>query len=673
MPNSDETLVLHRRQAADAPTLDAPVAPAPVAIAPARAGDAAETLPLVDVGADAGAELGDASAMFRTAGFADRYRRGALLGAGGMGEVRLFDDRASGRAVALKAIRGGQHAAAARRFAREARIQAQLEHPAIVPVYDLGVDDAGALYFTMKRVRGESLGDVLTALRAGDAEVARRYSQRKLLGVLATVAMAIEYAHSRGVIHRDLKPSNVMLGPFGEVYVLDWGLADVVGATGEPVATVGAASAADAADADPISHAGDVPLVDSSLRPDTQAGALIGTPGYLAPEQVRAGQSRIDRRCDVYALGVLLFELVAGAKLHAGDNLADVLLSTLNTDGASPLERVPGSSAPPELDALCRRATRRDPAERLPTAAAFARALEDYLDGDRDLARRRELAAASATSAAAALDRAASRDSGVDTAATRDRAMRDVTAALALDPENAAARALLVRLLTEPSAAAARAAEDAERAAESRAFQSAARSSILAHLTYAAYVPFVLWMGVRHWWMLGAMAAAICTVIGLSYLYYRRPPPDGRLPLPLLLASVVALTSGATLVGPLMLLPAIAIATGVCYLSAVGTRHLLVTVAVLFVIVAPLLLGLCGVIPPSYSFAGGELRLVPNMTELPPVPTLAFLLVAHVVVAATAHVFVARLRRELRVAQRRLRMQAYQLAQLVPSAARPAL
>src|SRR5262249_52183288 len=152
-----------------------------------------------------------------------------------------------------------------------------------------------------------------------------------------------------------------------------------------------------------------------------------------------------------------------------------------------------------------------------------------------------------------------------------------------------------------------------------------------------------------------------------SYYYYRRPPRDGRLPLPLLLASAIALTSGFVILGPLILMPAIAIATGVAYMSIVGTRYVTIMIVMTAVILGPLGLELAGVLPPGYEFAGGELLILPSMTALRPVSTMAFLIVTRLVVIVTAHVFVGRLRRDYREAERRLRVQAWQLAQLIPS------
>jgi serine/threonine-protein kinase len=317
-----------------------------------------------------------------------------------LGVVCAWRDRATGREVAMKTIRGPGEATAALRFAREARVQAQLEHPSIVPVYDVGIDPGGALYFTMKRVRGHSLQRVLQDHEAG-------YSLRKLLTVLARVARTLEYAHRRGVINRDLKPANLMLGEFDEIYVLDWGLAqvrDVPAAAafasppsspsspsvssssttltfaspspGPAVATPALApsSAASgsrtprAAPLGPAALAAGVassadPLVDSSQRPETGAGQILGTLGYLAPEQLEDPE-RVDHRSDIYALGVILFEILAGERLHNAHTSEGVLISTLDIDGASPAERAPDRNVPPELDALRRRPRRRD--RRLP-------------------------------------------------------------------------------------------------------------------------------------------------------------------------------------------------------------------------------------------------------------------------------------------------------------------
>jgi serine/threonine-protein kinase len=160
-----------------------------------------------------------------------RYEPRELLGEGGMGEVHRCTDARIGREVAMKVMRhADEPGSSTKRFRREALLQANLEHPSIVPVYDVGVDAEGAPCFAMKRVRGQTLRHILTRIAEGDELARRRYPVHKLLGAFSQVCLAIDFAHSRGVIHRDLKPANIMLGDFGEVYVLDWGLASTAGA-----------------------------------------------------------------------------------------------------------------------------------------------------------------------------------------------------------------------------------------------------------------------------------------------------------------------------------------------------------------------------------------------------------------------------------------------------------
>ena len=622
---------------------------------------AGDTAPIADL--DPG---GDAAAMFRAAAFRDRYGGGEQIGVGGMGDIRMFADRLTGRTVAMKTIRRDREAGTGlRRFAREARIQAQLEHPAIVPVYDVGIDDDARLYFTMKRVRGESLADVLSAIRGAAPGTAPRYSLRKLLAVLARVAMAVEYAHSRGVLHRDLKPANIMIGAFDEVYVLDWGLADVRSPDGTHRAPEPAISPS------ALAAFANAPLVDSSQRPDTATGMLVGTPGYVAPEVLRPAERAPDHRSDVYALGVLLFEILTLDRLHGGLRLGDILSSTLTTDGARARDRAPHREVPPELDELCHQATRTGPDQRPPSARVFAQRIEAFLDGDRNLALRKDLAAQSTAAASLALTQ--SRSDGADEAALRTLALREVTTALGLDPDNVAARTALVRLLTEPPRQTPRAAEEAGRAARVRSLRLAARNAALAHLTYALYLPLLLWMGVRQWWMLAAMATAITAVCALSYHYYRHPPADLRIPLPHLLLSTLALASGTLLFGPLVLVPAVVLGTGVGYIASVDHRHALVTAAGVAVVVVPVLLQAAGVLPPSYEFVDGTIRILPRMADFPPAATLAFLLVTHAVILITCQVYIARLRRDYLSAEARLRLQAWQLGQIVPEDARAAL
>ncbi|MDQ3368750.1 MAG: serine/threonine protein kinase, partial [Myxococcota bacterium] len=243
---------------------------------------------------DTGGTLSPSAGAPRTseADLAERYDLGPVLGRGGMGEVRLARDARIDREVAIKLMRGGHSDRdTVARFLREARVQGALEHPAIVPVHDLGINREGHPYFVMKRLAGITLADVITARAAGEPDAATRWPRRLLLTRLTDVCLAIEFAHTRGVVHRDLKPANIMLGDFGEAYVLDWGLARIV------------------ADAAPISSVR--PLSGEHEPGQTAVGALLGTPGYLAPEQARGED--VDTRADVFSLGCILYELLTGA------------------------------------------------------------------------------------------------------------------------------------------------------------------------------------------------------------------------------------------------------------------------------------------------------------------------------------------------------------------------
>ena len=229
-----------------------------------------------------------------------RYRFGEVLGEGGMGEVLLAHDEHIGRDVAVKRIRATQPSPEElSRFVREARVQGCLEHPAVVPVHDLAVDRDGRPFFVMTRLTGTTMLELLGKLRAG-SEADAAAARRRLLHAFADVCLAVEFAHSRGIIHRDLKPANIMLGDFGEVYVLDWGVA----------------RALTEADPDGPPSASRPFAADLTLETgDTLIGTVLGTPAYMAPEQL-AGD-RAGPAADIYALGCILYEITAGVALHA--------------------------------------------------------------------------------------------------------------------------------------------------------------------------------------------------------------------------------------------------------------------------------------------------------------------------------------------------------------------
>ena len=353
--------------AGSADTMMAQLTSTPLPPAPPAGGTLPPTRPLARRERSAAApplEPGDGS----------RYVVGALLGQGGMGEVLLATDEHIGREVAMKRIRAAQPSTEElSRFVREARVQGRLEHPAVVPVHDLAVDRDGPAVLRHEAPRpAPTMSELLRGCAPGDEpdEAARAGAS---LRAFVDVCLAVEFAHSRGIIHRDLKPANIMLGDFGEVYVLDWGVARAV---------------ADADEQRPR-RARERPRTTSSSTPARRrVGTVLGTPAYMAPEQL-AGE-RAGPAADIYALGCILYEIAAGEPLHAAAAHARRRRSCRSTRG----RRRSAPDSPPELDAICERAIQIDPAARYESARALGDAVQAFLDGDRDVARARGARAA---------------------------------------------------------------------------------------------------------------------------------------------------------------------------------------------------------------------------------------------------------------------------------------
>jgi serine/threonine-protein kinase len=294
----------------------------------------------------------------------ERFEELGLLGAGGMGEVVLAKDHDIDRTVALKRLPLGVDMGAVLRFANEVRTVGSLEHPNIVPVHDVGVDANGRLYFVMKRVEGETLEAVIGRLRDGDKATLAKYSYPKRVQVFLGILSAIGYAHKQGFVHRDIKPANVMLGHFGEVTVVDWGLAKRIhGKDGAPLSIE-----------KELPVAQNAPLA-STLK--TQLGTVMGTPLYMSPEQARGEHDKVDERSDIYSLTALLYELLFTEHYLKGLNtLADVL------EGVKTREPLLPERVPPELRWVIKRGLAKDASQRFQSIDEVITHVQRVLDGN---------------------------------------------------------------------------------------------------------------------------------------------------------------------------------------------------------------------------------------------------------------------------------------------------
>jgi serine/threonine-protein kinase len=550
------------------------------------------------------------------------YEISDVIGEGGMGEVLLARDPVIERNVAIKRMRTADPTAdALRRFLREAKIQARLDHPAIVPVHELGYDAEGRPYFTMKRLTGTTL-QVL--VQDPDAPTQR------MLRAFTDVCLAIELAHEKGIVHRDLKPANIMLGDYGEVYVLDWGIARVGGA-------------------DTPSESGDtIETADGS----TQVGAILGTPGYMPPEQLRG--ETVSGAADVYALGSILFEILAREPLHPRGGAA--MPSTLDENTpTSPAQRAPQRKIAPELDAACAAALAHDPKVR-PSARELGDRVQRYLDGDRDLERRRELAAEYLRRAEASL---ASND--------RASAMAEAGRALALDPESAAA-ALVTRLMLEPPIEPPAALQREIEADQARFVERHARTTMLSYLAIFFLLPIVVWNGVLRWALIFSFLVTASVLIVSAWQIWRRPHRTDREMVLYMLANAMLVALASRLSGPLIFTPALAcmvVMSAITYPLFTRRPFLLLGIVGLGWVV-PIAVEAAGLLAPTWRVVDGAVIGTSASIHIGGTPTIVFLFGVSVAVIVISTLHAGTIARANRSARDQLVSQAWHLRQLLP-------
>jgi len=289
-----------------------------------------------------------------------RYVDFQPMGGGGRGVLRSCWDSVMGRPVAMKTV-SPKFAAEKdhrRRFLREARVTAQLQHPNTVPVYDIGMDERRCLYFTMKRIAGDDLYHISQKLKACDETAGTEYPLERLLDVLIQTSQALAYAHSHGVIHRDVKPENIWVGRFGEVVLLDWGVAKVWGQADQT--------------SEKAHHL--VGASEELLLTLTRSGQRPGTPLYMSPEQV-LGNRHVDERTDVYSLGVVLYELLTFSEPFRGVNVQATFDQIINAEVVPPSARNSGLEFPRFLEQICLKALQKEPEKRFQSMLELIAAL----------------------------------------------------------------------------------------------------------------------------------------------------------------------------------------------------------------------------------------------------------------------------------------------------------
>ncbi|MCM8542530.1 MAG: serine/threonine protein kinase [Lentisphaeraceae bacterium] len=313
----------------------------------------------------------------------EKYQVNNLIAKGGMAVVFEAKDKNCRRKVALKVIRDShsKHPEVIHRFIEEAQIAAQLDHPNILPIYDLSLDSNEKPFYAMKMVKGYTLEEIIQKIRCEDKELIKEYPLSRLLQIFIKICEAVQFAASKGVVHRDLKPENIMIGKFGEVFIMDWGIAKILDeGTSENKASESLENIIES-----IKHDGDFKIAT------TMQGQILGTPSFMAPEQVYSEDGEIDTRADVYALGGILYNILVLDTPHNEMNIKALLRNKIVGKFPTPekraaqtknvLNHLPGRKIPVPLSAVCQKALSIRPDDRYQSAKELQEDVEAFTNG----------------------------------------------------------------------------------------------------------------------------------------------------------------------------------------------------------------------------------------------------------------------------------------------------
>lgn len=570
--------------------------------------------------------------------FDDRYRFERNLGRGGMGEVKLYWDEQIGRPVAIKTIREDRETTTdlETRFLREARTQGQLEHPAIVPVHELGRLSDGSAFFAMKEVSGATLTETLRTMQTEGSDATECY-RRRLLNAFGRLCLAIDYAHQRGVSHRDLKPDNIMLGDFGEVWVLDWGMASSSGPSGPGTGVI----------------SGD----DEKL---TGYGDVFGTPGYAAPEQMNLVEGEVGPPADIYALGVLLFEVLTFERLHEGANLRALSWST--STGGKLAQTDVTVEVPAELRALMDRCLVSDPTERTITPREIYDAIEAFQDGERNLELRRKLAEEQLEVARRAAY-AVTESDGLD---ERKEALAALGRSASLSPDNPETVQLLSRILETPMSELPQEIVDAQETTQRERFRGLAPLGACLYGSLLLFWPFADIIGMKGNRSTLLFFIPVIAVSILSALVTRRDTWNPRLAACTILACNLAMAALTTFFGSLILTP-VGLLSSMAIWSLLVPRALLrfsMSTAFLCILIP---VGLeCGGITQFYGQSGSMFTVSSDVIDMSHGLVVPFITAGTLFGMLLFCVTAFRVRRELDASERQLMVFTWHLKELFP-------